>query len=60
MDMKTLLLISSCLLFLSESNAAYQNISPPFQHYTLACETESAKTARAVDRLSDLGRRLDD
>lgn len=60
MSMKTLLLVSSCLLSFPESYAACQNISPPFEHYTLACEIESAKTAGAVDRLSDLGRRRDD
>ncbi|EGM8094429.1 TPA: hypothetical protein JLP25_003523 [Escherichia coli] len=38
--MKILLPISNGLLFLPESNAAHQSISPPFQHYTLACERE--------------------
>ncbi|MCE5377081.1 hypothetical protein RCM52_14740 [Escherichia marmotae] len=40
MDMKILLPISSCLLFLPESNAAHQSISPSFLHYTLVCERE--------------------
>ncbi|EGO9153304.1 hypothetical protein DXT09_12960 [Escherichia coli] len=38
--MKILLPISNGLLFLPESNAAHQSISPPFQHYTLACDRE--------------------
>ncbi len=44
MSMKTLLLVSSCLLSFPESYAACQNISPPFEHYTLACEREQTNT----------------
>lgn len=40
MGIKKLLLISSCLLFFPESYAAYQSMSPLFQHYTLVCERE--------------------
>lgn len=40
MGIKKLLLISSYLFFFSESYAAFQSISQPFQLYTLACERE--------------------